>query len=70
MDYPGSEFTSYKSKRLGQEVFQTSKDIVIVEDFRIMDTIVAISMNVVLEMKLYIPTFFFQTIGNTKLTNL
>ena len=40
LDSPGGEFNSYKSKHLGQcEVFQTSKNIVIVEDFRIMDTI-------------------------------
>ena len=37
MDSPGGEFNSYKSKHLGQKVFQTSKNIVIVEDFRITD---------------------------------
>ena len=40
MDSPGSEFKSYKIKRLGRcEVFQTSKNIVIVGYFIIMDTI-------------------------------
>ena len=69
MDSPGGKFNSYKSKRLGHEVFQTSKNIVIVEDFRIMDKIMQlISMNVVIEMKLYIR--FFQTIANSKLINL
>ena len=38
--------------------------IVIVEYFRIMDTII-FSMSVVIDMKLYIR--FFQTIANTKL---
>ena len=40
MESLGGEFNSYKGKFSRCEVFQTSKNIVIVEDFRIMDTII------------------------------
>ena len=57
MDSPGGEFNSYKKDRC--EVLQTRKNIVIVEDFRIMDTIYERDRNEIVHT-------FFQTIANTK----
>ena len=37
---PGGEFNSYKSKRLADVKYFKLENIVIVEDFRIMDTII------------------------------
>ena len=48
MDSPGVEFNSYKMDRC--EVLQTRKNIVIVEDFRIMDAIYERDRNEIVHM--------------------
>ena len=48
MDSPGGEFNSFKKDRW--EVLQTRKNIVIVEDFRIMDTIYERDRNEIVHM--------------------
>ena len=48
MDSPGGEFNSYKTDRC--EVLQARKNIVIVEDFRIMDTIYECDRNEIVHM--------------------